>query len=130
MRSSPLPPLFGRTVRRIHCLGVGGMGMAPLAVYLAQSGFSVSGEDDALTGEVAELLAREGIAVGPLPADCDLAVYSSAIAPAHPVYAAARARGLPVVRRGEALAEVVRDRKLVAVCGAHGKTTTTAMLAT
>jgi UDP-N-acetylmuramate--L-alanine ligase/UDP-N-acetylenolpyruvoylglucosamine reductase len=117
-------------VRRIHCLGVGGMGLAPLAIYLAQIGFAVSGEDDALTAEVAELLAREGVAVGPLPADCDLAIYSSAIAPAHPVYAAARARGLPVVRRGEALAEVVRDRKLVAVCGAHGKTTTTAMLAT
>ena len=76
------------------------------------------------------MLAREGVAVGPLPADCDLAVHSSAIAPIHPVYAAARARGLPLVRRGEALAEIVRDRKLVAVCGAHGKTTTAAMLAT
>jgi len=104
--------------------------MAPLAIFLAQSGFVVSGEDDALAGEVAELLARERVAIGPLPADCDLAVYSSAIASSHPVYAAARARGLPLVRRGEALAEVVRHRKLVAICGAHGKTTTTAMLAT
>ena len=130
MRPAAPPPLFGRPVRRIHCLGVGGMGVAPLALYLAQAGFTVSGEDDALTPEVAELLARGGVAVGPLPADCDLAIYSSAIAPTHPVYAAARARGLPVVRRGEALAEIVRDRKLVAVCGAHGKTTTTAMLAT
>ncbi len=130
MRPSAPPPLFGRPVRRIHCLGVGGMGMAPLAIYFAQSGFTVTGEDDALAPEVAELLAREGVAAGPLPADCDRAVHPSAIAPAHPVYAAARARGLPVVRRGEALAEIVRDRKLVAVCGAHGKTTTTAMLAT
>jgi UDP-N-acetylenolpyruvoylglucosamine reductase len=105
------------------------MGMAPLAAYLAQLGFAVSGEDDALTPEVAEVLARAGVAVGALPADCDLAVYSSAIAPTHPVYAAARARGLAVVRRGEALAAIVRDKKLVAVCGAHGKTTTTAMLA-
>ena len=130
MRPVPLPPLFGRPVRRIHCLGVGGMGLAPLAIYLARTGYAVSGEDDALTAEVAELLAQGGVVVEPLPADCDLAIYSSAIAPAHPVYAAARARGLPVVRRGEALAEVVRDRKLVAICGAHGKTTTTAMLAT
>ena len=45
MRPAPLPPLFGRPVRRIHCLGLGGMGMAPLAIYLAQSGFAVSGEE-------------------------------------------------------------------------------------
>ncbi len=115
---------------RVHCLGVGGMGMAPLAIYLAQAGFSVSGEDDALTSEVAELLARERVAVGPLAAGCDLVVHSSAIPQGHPVYAAARAGGIPVVRRGAALAEVVRGRKLVAVCGAHGKTTTAAMLAT
>jgi len=105
------------------------MGMGPLAIYLAQSGYGVSGEDDALSGEMAGLLAREEIAVGPLPADCDLAIYSSAIPPDHPVFAAARARGLPLVRRGEALAEAVRERKLVAICGAHGKTTTTALLA-
>jgi UDP-N-acetylmuramate--L-alanine ligase/UDP-N-acetylenolpyruvoylglucosamine reductase len=129
MRPPALPLLFGRAVRRIHCLGVGGMGVAPLAIYLAQSGFSVSGEDDALDGAMAGLLERERVTVGPLPADGELVVYSSAIAPAHPVCAAARARGLPLVRRGEALAEVVRDRKLVAVCGSHGKTTTTAMLA-
>jgi UDP-N-acetylmuramate-alanine ligase len=106
------------------------MGVAPLAIYLAQSGFSVSGEDDALDGGMAALLQRERVAVGPLPADCELVVYSSAIAPTHPVYRAARDRGVPLVRRGEALAEVVRERKLVAVCGSHGKTTTTAMLAT
>ena len=121
--------LFARAVRRIHCLGVGGMGVAPLAIYLAQSGFSVTGEDDALDPAMAALLERERVGVGPLPADCDLVVYSSAIAPAHPAYAAARDRGLPLVRRGEALAEVVRERKLVAICGSHGKTTTTAMLA-
>jgi UDP-N-acetylmuramate--L-alanine ligase/UDP-N-acetylenolpyruvoylglucosamine reductase len=104
------------------------MGMAPLAIYLAQSGYTVSGEDDAPESGMNALLERERVAVGPLPAECDLVVYSSAIAPTHPVYAAARGRGLPLVRRGEALAEVVRERKLVAVCGSHGKTTTTAML--
>ncbi|HEX3731300.1 MAG TPA: UDP-N-acetylmuramate dehydrogenase [Opitutaceae bacterium] len=129
MRAPEAAPLFGRSARRLHCLGVGGMGVAPLAIYLRQSGYAVSGEDDALAPEVAELLAREGVAVGALPDDCDLVIHSSAIPAAHPVYAAARARGLPVVRRGEALAEIARGLRLVAVCGAHGKTTTTAMLA-
>ena len=124
------PSLFGRAVRRIHCLGVGGMGMAHLAIYLAQSGFTVTGEDDAPAEGMAELLAREGVGVGSLPAECDLVVHSSAVGPGHPIFAAARARGLPLVRRGEALAEVLRERRLVAVCGSHGKTTTAAMLAT
>lgn len=130
MRASPLPGLFGIGVRRIHCLGVGGMGVAPLAIYLARRGWSVSGEDDALTPGVAQQLAAAGVAVGPLPMECDLVVRSSAIPDSHPSFAAAGLRGLPRVRRGELLAEALRGSKLVAVCGSHGKTTTTAMLVT
>ncbi len=130
MSTVPRPLIFSREIRRIHCLGVGGMGVAPLAVFLRQLGFTVSGEDDALSPEVRTLLEREGVALGGLPADAELVAHSSAIAPSHPAYAAARERGLPLVRRGELLAEVVRGRKLVAVCGSHGKTTTTAMLIT
>jgi UDP-N-acetylmuramate--alanine ligase len=130
MRPTPLPLVFGRVARRIHCLGVGGMGVAPLAIYLARSGWSVSGEDDALTGEVAALLADAGVVVGRMPADCDLVVRSSAIADSHPSFESAVRTGVPAVRRGELLAEVARDKKLVAVCGSHGKTTTTAMLVT
>jgi UDP-N-acetylmuramate--alanine ligase len=130
MRLAALPDLFGRPVVRVHCVGVGGMGVAPLAVYLARSGWRVSGEDDALAPEVAQLLSGAGVAVGPAPGDCDLLVRSSAIPEAHPSLAAARGRGVPTVRRGELLAEVLRDKKLVAVCGSHGKTTTTAMLVT
>ena len=130
MRASPLPSLFGRGVSKIHCLGVGGMGVAPLAIYLARRGWRISGEDDALTHEVSQQLAAAGVAVGPIPAECDLVVRSSAIQESHPSYGAAVARGLPCVRRGELLAEVMRDKKLVAVCGSHGKTTTTAMLVT
>ncbi len=128
-RTAPqqLLPEIGRS---IHCLGVGGTGMAPLAIYLAQSGFEVSGEDDALSGEVAGLLHKDGIRVGPMPDGCALAVRSSAIHPGHPGLSAAAARGVPVARRGEVLAEAVRGLKLVAVCGSHGKTTTTAMLVT
>ena len=106
------------------------MGVAPLAIYLAQAGFTVTGEDDALTDDMRTLLARERVAVGPLPAECDLVVYSSAIAKTHAAYVAALARKIPLVRRGELLAEVLRGKKLVAVCGSHGKTTTTAMLIT
>ena len=126
IQSSPSP----RDGRRIHCLGVGGMGVAPLAIYLSGSGCTVSGEDDALTDEVGVLLDRAHVTVGPLPAQVDRVVYSSAIPASHPAYAAAAARGVPLVRRGEMLAEAVRGRRLVAVCGAHGKTTTSAMLVT
>ncbi|MGA3008018.1 MAG: cyanophycin synthetase, partial [Opitutaceae bacterium] len=133
MRPALLPTLFSHEVRSIHCVGVGGMGVGPLAIYLAQLGFSVTGGDDALAEPMRALLARERVTVvpsGDVPAGCDLVVYSSAIAPSHPARAAAVARGLPLVRRGELLAEVLRGKKLVAVCGAHGKTTTAAMLIT
>src|SRR5688500_3760691 len=124
MRAAPLFPLFSREVRRIHCVGIGGMGMAPLAIYLAQSGYVVSGEDDAMTEDVRTLLNRERVSLSSIPDDGDLVVYSSAIAKTHPAYLAAIARALPLVRRGEMLAEVVRNKKLVAICGSHGKTTT------
>ena len=124
------PQLFARDVRRIHCVGIAGMGVGPLALYLVQAGFGVTGEDAAVTEEARQLLARGGVKVGPLPADAELVVHSSAVAPTHPACVAAAARGLPLVRRGELLAEVLRDRRVVAVCGAHGQTTTTAMLIT
>lgn len=130
MRPSTPPRLFGRDVRRLHCVGVGGMGVGPLALYLAQLGFDVTGEDDALTDDMRAVLHRGGVGIGPISTACELVVHSSAIAKSHPVYLAAMQRQLPLVRRGELLAEVVRDKKLVAVCGSHGKTTTTAMLVT
>jgi UDP-N-acetylenolpyruvoylglucosamine reductase len=78
-------------------------------------------------------LERAGVTLtvaGAIPARCELVVCSSAISPSHPAFVAASARKLPLVRRGELLAEVARDKKLVAICGSHGKTTTTAMLVT
>ena len=104
--------------------------MAPLAIYLARSGWSVSGEDDALSHLVAGLLAEAGVQGGPLPEICDLVMRSSAITDSLPSLISSLTLGVPSVRRGELLAEVVRDKKLVAVCGSHGKTTTTAMLVT
>jgi len=124
MSAARISPLFGRDVRRIHCLGVGGMGVGPLAIYLAASGYAVTGEDDGLSEEMKSQLVRAGVGIGALPAECDLVVHTSAVGPKHGMFAAAAARGLRLVRRGELLAELVRDRKLVAVCGSHGKTTT------
>lgn len=130
MNGSLLPKLFGRDVRRLHCVGVGGMGVGPLAIYLAELGFSVSGEDDALGDEMRVQLERAGVRLGLMGEDCQLLVCSSAIPQGHPALQRAFARTIPAARRGEVLAEAVKGRKFVAVCGAHGKTTTTAMLIT
>jgi UDP-N-acetylmuramate--L-alanine ligase/UDP-N-acetylenolpyruvoylglucosamine reductase len=130
---NPRPPVFGRDVAHVHLLGAGGMGMAPLGLYLARLGFRVSGEDDGWNPAVRELLEQAGVAVtvpGGLPDAARLVVHSAAVAPAHPSRRRATALGLPQVRRGEMLAEVVKGKKLVAVVGSHGKTTTTAMLVT
>lgn len=127
------PRVFGRELARVHLLGAGGTGMAPLGLYLARLGFQVSGEDDAWNPAVRELLERAGVAVtaaGGLPGDAQLVVHSAAVAPAHPSRRRAATLGLPQVRRGEMLAEVVKGKRLVAVVGSHGKTTTTALLIT
>ena len=133
MSRPTLPQVFSLDVTAIHCVGIGGMGMGPLAIYLARLGYTVSGEDDAMTDAMQQQLARAGVALTPaggVPSVCDLVVCSSAIAQQHPACVAVKERKLPLVRRGELLAEVVRGKKLVAVCGSHGKTTTCAMLIT
>jgi UDP-N-acetylmuramate--alanine ligase len=130
---NPPPAIFGRPVRHLHLLGAGGMGMTPLGLFLAQLGFTLSAEDDAWNPATRALLAQAGVTLVPVngaPEATELLVYSSAVAPTHPARQRAAARGLPQVRRGELLAEVTRGRKLVAVAGSHGKTTTTAMLVT
>ena len=104
------------------------MGMAPLAIYLTQAGYEVSGQDDALRDVVRDVLLRNGVKLERLPEDCDLVAISSAIKPDHPEMAAVTASKCRVVKRGELLAEVSRGKKLVAICGSHGKTTTAAML--
>jgi UDP-N-acetylmuramate--alanine ligase len=133
MRPPVRPTLFGREVQHLHCVGLGGMGVGPLAVYLAGLGFRVTGEDDGLSPAMAEFLHRAGVVTvsrGEVPAECELVACSSAIPATHPAVVRARALGVSIVRRGELLAEVTRDLRLVAICGSHGKTTTTAMLIT
>ena len=113
-------------------VGAGGAGMAPLALYLRGAGCEVTACDDAFRQPVRELLASGGVSVIDEPKltdDFEMIVYSSAVKADHALLAAVREKGIPALRRGHALAEVVTDKKLVAVVGSHGKTTTTAMLA-
>jgi len=117
----------------IHCVGVCGMGMAPLALALREAGWRVSGEDGHWPTEVTQWLRLAGIErldSNALPEDTALVVYSSAVGADHVSREQATKRDLPVLRRGEALAALVRNRPLVAIVGSHGKTTTTAMLVT
>jgi UDP-N-acetylmuramate--alanine ligase len=124
--------LFGR-VRRFHFVGIGGIGMSGIAELLVKLGFDVSGSDlrrSELTDRLAALGVR--VAVGHAPAHvagADAVVVSSAVAADNPEVVAARAAGIPVVPRGEMLAELMRLRRGIAVAGAHGKTTTTSMIA-
>lgn len=122
------PPLQGRRIQRLHCAGVGGMGLGPLAIFLSRLGFTVSGEDDALPEAMRIHLLQAGVRIGGMDTDCELLVVSSALAPKHPALRLAATRCIPSMRRGEVLAAACKGRRLVAVCGAHGKTTTTALL--
>ena len=119
--------------RKLHFVGIGGAGMAPLATIALETGCRVSGSDQRGSAKCDELAAHGArIVIGhraeALPPDADLLVYSSAVPPENPERQEAARRGLPQLRRGEWLAEVCRDRKVVAISASHGKTTTTAML--
>jgi len=121
------------TEDRVHFIGVGGAGMSAVAYLLHRKGVPVSGSDGA-DGPYLRALAGEGVqvAVGHDPAAIAGAaevVVSSAIRESNPELVAARASGLPVVHRSEALARAVFGLRVVAVAGAHGKTTTAAMMA-
>lgn len=119
--------------RRVHFVGVGGVGMSGIAEVLCNLGYSVSGSDkaeNAATRRLAGLGARidrkhEATNV----ADADVLVVSSAIRPDNPELIAARERRIPVVPRAEMLGELMRFRRGIAVAGTHGKTTTTSLTA-
>ena len=123
---------LGRT-RRVHFVGIGGIGMSGIAELLANLGYEVSGSD-ARRSDVTDRLAQMGVRVelGHQAAhvgNADVVVVSSAIAVANPEVDEARGRHVPVIPRAEMLAELMRLRFGIAVAGAHGKTTTTSMVA-
>jgi UDP-N-acetylmuramate--alanine ligase len=120
-------------IRNIHFVGIGGAGMAGIAEVLVNLGYSVSGTDLKLSG-VTERLRKLGARVAEGHAaenlgDADVVVVSSAVAPDNPEIVGAHARRIPVVRRAEMLAEVMRFRYGIAIAGTHGKTTTTSLIA-
>ncbi|WP_397542272.1 UDP-N-acetylmuramate--L-alanine ligase [Roseovarius salis] len=117
----------------IHFVGIGGIGMSGIAEVLLDHGYVVQGSDlkrSKLTARLEEMGATvfEGQRAQNLEA-AEVVVISSAIKPDNPELMEARHRGLPVVRRAEMLAELMRLKSNVAVAGTHGKTTTTTMVA-
>ena len=118
----------------IHFTGIGGIGMSGIAEVLLNHGYTVQGSDlkeSKITERLATLGAR--IFIGQAAENLDgaeVVVISSAIKPGNPEFDAARARGLPMVRRAEMLAELMRLHSNVAIAGTHGKTTTTTLVAT
>ncbi len=123
-----------RDIGPIHFIGIGGIGMSGIAEVLLNLGYSVQGSDlreTPITRRLANLGAQ--ILIGQRAANlgaAEVVVVSSAIRPDNPELAAARARGLPIVRRAEMLAELMRLKFNVAIGGTHGKTTTTTLVAT
>jgi UDP-N-acetylmuramate--alanine ligase len=127
MRALPLG------IGTIHFVGIGGIGMSGIAEVLHNLGYAVQGSDIADSANVRRL--RESgipVAVGHDPAnlgDAQVVVTSTAVKRDNPEVLTARARLIPVVRRAEMLAELMRLRWSIAVGGTHGKTTTTSMVA-
>ncbi|WP_342070502.1 UDP-N-acetylmuramate--L-alanine ligase [Yoonia algicola] len=117
----------------IHFVGIGGIGMSGIAEVLLNHGYTVQGSDlkaSKITDRLKSLgaIIFEGQRAENLEG-AEVIVISSAIKPGNPELDAARAKGLPVVRRAEMLAELMRLKSNVAVAGTHGKTTTTTMVA-
>src|SRR3954454_4009426 len=123
------------TGRRLHFVGIGGAGMSGWARVSAQLGAEVSGSDRAESPALERLRAagidaRAGHAAANLPPGDDVTVVlSTAVPPDNPERLAALERGLPVLKREDLLAELTALRRVIAVAGAHGKTTTTSMAA-
>ena len=117
----------------IHFVGIGGIGMSGIAEVLLNHGYIVQGSDlkcSKITNRLADLgaLIFEGQRTENVE-NAEVIVISSAIKPGNAELDAARARGLPIVRRAEMLAELMRLKSNIAVAGTHGKTTTTTMVA-
>ncbi|MCK9181516.1 MAG: UDP-N-acetylmuramate--L-alanine ligase [Fibrobacteraceae bacterium] len=119
-------------VKKLHFVGIGGAGMSGIAEVLHENGFIVSGSDMG-EGPVIDYLKDLGLNIyskheAKNVEGADLLVYSSAVKMDNPEIVEAKARRIPVIRRAEMLGELMRLKYTLAVCGTHGKTTTTSML--
>ena len=122
-----------REIGPIHFVGIGGIGMSGIAEVLRNLGYTVQGSDASESANVNRLRDKGiNISVGHKAenvAGADVLVVSTAIKRDNPELMAARAQRIPVVRRAEMLAELMRLKSCVAIAGTHGKTTTTSMVA-
>ena len=122
-----------REIGPIHFVGIGGIGMSGIAEVLGNLGYTVQGSDVAESANVKRLRDQNiKVTVGHKAenvANAEVLVVSSAIKRDNPELMAARERRIPVVRRAEMLAELMRLKSCVAVAGTHGKTTTTSLVA-
>lgn len=112
--------------RRIHMLGIGGIGMAGLAFLLKERGHTVSGSDEQENRQTAWLREKGMVIQTAVPAGTEWIIRTRAVPDSHPDVKAAT---VPVSWRGEVLPELLKDRFTIAVSGTHGKTTTTSMIA-
>lgn len=116
----------------VHFVGIGGAGMSGIAHLFIDAGYRVTGSDIRATSTVESLRAKGvPVAIGHDAGNiggADTLVVTGAIAEDNPEYIAARQRGLPIIHRAQALAWLTNRHRLVAVAGAHGKTTSTAMI--
>jgi UDP-N-acetylmuramate--alanine ligase len=125
---------MGETMRHVHFVGIGGIGMSGIAELLVNLGYRVSGSD-ARSTDITRRLAGMGVRVAEGHAaehigDADVVVVTSAARQDNPEIVEARRCGVPVIARAEMLAELMRLRRIgIAIGGAHGKTTTTSMVA-
>src|SRR3954470_15332325 len=122
-----------REIGPIHFVGIGGIGMSGIAEVLCNLGYTVQGSDASESGNVTRLREKGvKVSVGHKAENVDgtdVVVVSTAIKRDNPELMAARAQRIPVVRRAEMLAELMRLKSCVAIAGTHGKTTTTSMVA-
>ncbi|MEK7136436.1 MAG: UDP-N-acetylmuramate--L-alanine ligase [Patescibacteria group bacterium] len=123
-----------KTIKKVHFIGIGGIGVSAIARMMMLEGKIVSGSDmspNMVTAELAKLGATiyDHHDAKHLPADADLVIYTIAISPSNPEFAKAEELGIPMLTYPEALGQISRDKYTIAVAGTHGKTTTTAMIA-
>ena len=131
---TPTEPVPLAELGRVHFVGIGGAGMSGIARIMVARGTAVSGSDSGASATLDELAAlgarvHVGHAAGQV-GEADTLVVSSAIRDSNPELAAARQRGLRVLHRSAALASLMFGRRVIAVTGTHGKTTTTSMITT